>query len=165
MIRWFRFSMTLLVPGIIVACVSCSDSGRMSAIGMSNLPDSIRDPSAISAMTANIDHSLRGLPPIEDGNVPQQHFASIVRSLSTAKLDTSPKKWQVFGQLTIADKDGRKTIVYLFLAGPRPDSQLAFRVDDKYFLGGKASDLENAIRAARTDADRGGADLTDRPNG
>ena len=56
------------------------------------------------------------------------------------------------------DKQGSKTIINLYLVGPSPDSEIAFKYKgnsefySEYYRGWDASALEKAIRAAMTDS-------------
>lgn len=117
---------------------------------MASRLDLIRDPAGIASMTAALEQSLLGMPPVDEFRVANKHFAPILGALRSAKRDDSPAKWETFGRLEIVGRDGGRTNVLLYVAGSPPDSEIALKCEgeEEYYRGGAASDLEKAIRAA-----------------
>lgn len=91
---------------------------------------------------------------MEEFRVAKEHFASIVRLLSSARLDDNPAKWEACGELEISDQEGAKKAIQLCLTGPSPDSEIAFKCqgESEYYRAGRASLLEKAVRIANGDS-------------
>lgn len=105
----------------------------------------------ISKMAVELDQPD---PPIEKFEVPRNHWRSILQSLSPARVDSTPAKWEGLGVLEITTKQGTTVVVDLWsLDGDRPG---AFAVRQKdgsrtYYRGGSTKALVDSIRRAHSE--------------
>ena len=119
------------------------------------LPLAIRQPATIASMAAVLYPRAPDLPQIEEFDVPSSQFASILRPLSEARVDYSPAKWQLFGELRMRNKDGSPTAVRLYLTEMGSTTPgIAFSCGGKYYKGGSAWEVEEAVIAAKTEKEK-----------
>lgn len=121
---------------------------------MATCLDLVRDHAGIASMTAALEQSSIGMPPVDEFRVPKTRFASVLSALESANPDDSPAKWETFGRLEFVSKNGARKSILLYLTGSSPNSEIAFKCGGKkdYYRGGSAQELEQAIRTAAAES-------------
>ena len=148
--RWYQFSLkTLLVVvsvGIIILGLgtglyrwAIEDPYFQTAMG---LEDALPHESEIESITAR---KFDGLPKTGELSVPKEYWKQILAGFRSARRMKSQKLVH-YGFLTITTTDGKAIRVGVFAE--------EFEIDDVYYQGGNASEVESVLRAIVSEQER-----------
>ena len=82
------------------------------------------------------------MPVTAQFEVPEQRWGEVLASLAPSRYDARGMKWDMLGDLEIETKQGKRYNIDLYMPG-------AFRVGDRYYIGGNGERLLNVLQCAR----------------